>query len=308
MKRLITFIALTLATIGCTFTVAEAKEKYYDKNYIFKSHTFHKWVEHTGMFKNKFETNGNMPKTGHNLLYVTDHTRDGGSAMRFELGNGECSGFDKNRGDYKCAMGRTEVTWGSGAYGTTGEVWYRWSLYIDSNNSTSFPKGNGWQQFMQMKFNTDAQHNNCPVIPLQFKVKNNELQLTRELARDIDYIADEDDCNPSDKKTIFNSKDQFTGKWLDFVVHVDWTHKDDGFMKIWINGDKVYDIKGPTTNRPYFKNGKKYGPVFRNGIYEGRRIQDSNATTVVWYDAMYGARHCEKMNFEAIGYNCGQFN
>ena len=74
MKRLITFIALTLATIGCTFTVAEAKEKYYDKNYIFKSHTFHKWVEHTGMFKNKFETNGNMPKTGHNSVSYTHLT------------------------------------------------------------------------------------------------------------------------------------------------------------------------------------------------------------------------------------------
>jgi hypothetical protein len=34
--------------------------------------------------------------------------------------------------------------------------------------------------------------------------------------------------------------------WYDFVYHVHWTWRDDGFMQVWLNGRKVLDHHGPT--------------------------------------------------------------
>ena len=35
-------------------------------------------------------------------------------------------------------------------------------------------------------------------------------------------------------------------KWYDFVYHVHWTWRGDGFMEVWLNGRKVLDHQGPT--------------------------------------------------------------
>ncbi|MEQ1771534.1 MAG: heparin lyase I family protein [Devosia sp.] len=35
-------------------------------------------------------------------------------------------------------------------------------------------------------------------------------------------------------------------RWVDIVTHVKWSKKDDGFLTIWVDGQKAYDHKGPT--------------------------------------------------------------
>jgi len=48
------------------------------------------------------------------------------------------------------------------------------------------------------------------------------------------------------------------GNWNDILVNMNWTHKDDGFFKIWVNDKLSYHYKGPTktkNDKPYFKFG-----------------------------------------------------
>lgn len=54
-----------------------------------------------------------------------------------------------------------------------------------------------------------------------------------------------------------------TGVWTDWVVHVKWSYRSDGFLKIWKDGKAVIDQTGPNA----FNDAK--GPFFKMGLYKG---------------------------------------
>ena len=41
-------------------------------------------------------------------------------------------------------------------------------------------------------------------------------------------------------------QDDLLGKWNDILVNAKWTHKKNGFLKVWINGKLSYEFKGKT--------------------------------------------------------------
>jgi hypothetical protein len=49
----------------------------------------------------------------------------------------------------------------------------------------------------------------------------------------------------------------FRGKWHQIEVHARWTSNDDGFFRVWVNGDQKVDYQGKTlsVSRVYFKYG-----------------------------------------------------
>jgi hypothetical protein len=53
------------------------------------------------------------------------------------------------------------------------------------------------------------------------------------------------------------------GVWTDWVVHVLWSYKADGFLQVWRDGRKVVDQKGPNA----FNDA--HGPFFKMGLYKG---------------------------------------
>ena len=55
----------------------------------------------------------------------------------------------------------------------------------------------------------------------------------------------------------------YSGKWNDILVNVNWSHKDDGFYKVWVNNKLVHDFKGKTKS----KGVKTY---FKFGIYRSK--------------------------------------
>ena len=60
------------------------------------------------------------------------------------------------------------------------------------------------------------------------------------------------------KQQILLEKNDMHGNWNDILVNMNWTHKDDGFFKIWVNAKLSYHYKGPTktkNDKPYFKFG-----------------------------------------------------
>ena len=84
-------------------------------------------------------------------------------------------------------------------------------------------------------------------------------------------------------------------KWHDFLLNVNWTGKEDGYIHLWINKKKVYQSKGKTIGKSLKrkKDGKKMGPSFRFGIYNGKRFKTVE-TQVVYYDAFKSGKNCKK--------------
>lgn len=62
--------------------------------------------------------------------------------------------------------------------------------------------------------------------------------------------------------------------WADFVFNVRWTHRSDGFLKVWKDGVVVIDHKGPTSYND------KRGPFLKMGLYKGwHKMQIDQVTT-----------------------------
>ncbi len=69
------------------------------------------------------------------------------------------------------------------------------------------------------------------------------------------------------------------GQWHDFVYHVLWTEKPDGYIEGWIDGKRAVSFRGRTM---YPRQSK--GPYFKFGVYCAEDV----ATPHVAYHAEYG--------------------
>tara|TARA_B100001057_G_C22788280_1_gene926519 strand:- start:693 stop:1589 length:897 start_codon:yes stop_codon:yes gene_type:complete len=275
--------------------IAGAKEKYLDSNYSFKPEQRVKWTEDNGLMSSTYEVVGNTPKnTPHSHSWVNDIVRDGDYAIKLEMHGNDCGGDDCARrdvGNYTGAVGRTEFGFFNKKH--SGENWFRWSIYIPETTAHI----DGYTMLNQFKTDTRADINDCPTIPLYFKLGDDGMEISRELGG----------CGPNhnfdNNENLITYDEGFRGKWLDFVVHANWSNKDNGFVHIWVNGEKRYEYLGATIH-PKIKNYNKYPPVPRFGIYNGKRDENSTDKQVVYYDAFYIAKTCENMKLETLGYSC----
>lgn len=70
------------------------------------------------------------------------------------------------------------------------------------------------------------------------------------------------------------------GKWVDWIFHIRFSHKDDGVLQIWKDGNQVLDYTGPN----YYND--RVGPYFKIGIYKWR-WQDVHNKSVVTQRILY---------------------
>ena len=93
-------------------------------------------------------------------------------------------------------------------------------------------------------------------------------------------------------------------KWHDFLMNVEWTDEEDGYIELWVNDKKVYQSKGKTIGKliKRKKDKLKMGPMFRFGIYNGNRNEVDNVKTqVVYYDSFKSGKNCKKTT---LFHNC----
>ena len=94
--------------------------------------------------------------------------------------------------------------------------------------------------------------------------------------------------NRFEQETRFDigSIEEDLGKWTQWVLHVKWSYKDDGFLKLWKNGNVVLNLP----NHPNTYN-DKYGPYFKFGIYKWTWKKSKGAqqdfTRIIYYDDVY---------------------
>ena len=69
------------------------------------------------------------------------------------------------------------------------------------------------------------------------------------------------------KINLFKTREEIRGKWIDFKFEIKFTRKKNGFLRVWINNNKVVDYKGRvayTKKEGYPLPGRFH---FRFGIY-----------------------------------------
>ena len=94
-------------------------------------------------------------------------------------------------------------------------------------------------------------------------------------------------------------KSEMFGKWNDILVNAKWTHKKDGFFKIWINGKLAYHHKGRTQ-----EEGERI--EFHVGVYRSfmSRTAKPDPTQIAYYDEIRHAKTCKKLKLKDLGYSC----
>ena len=95
------------------------------------------------------------------------------------------------------------------------------------------------------------------------------------------------------------TREQMLGKWNDVLVNVNWSHKDDGFFKVWVNNKLVHDFKGKTKSKgvkTYFKFGIYRSKVSTYELMYKKKIP----TQIVYYDEIRAGK--KKDDVVAVSY------
>jgi len=169
--------------------------------------------------------------------------RAGSQSIRFEVRHGDC-GKDTDGGwsDCKNDRERHELSGGDSSM-SSGEHWFSWSIYFPKDHQNLYPLSNAFGQFHQKDGN--------PIF--MFKELRKGYTIVRTITdKDSDY---------HEQNLLKN--DEVLGKWFDILINAKWSKKEDGFFKIWVNGQLKYDYKGPTKSKS--KVYQKFG-VYRTGI------------------------------------------
>ena len=194
--------------------------------------------------------------------------RDGKLSLRFEVRPGECWGsFDKkdlandNQPDNDCE--RTNGKSERAEIGTKkfykGKKWYAWSIYIPEGQELLNPSNLKLFQFDHNDGSGFEQLANFEHGDGKYKFQN--------------AVNDYDES-----KSV-----EVIGKWTDIVVNANWSHKDNGYYKIWADGKMIYDFQGPTFYEKNLKANMRIG-VYRNWLDRIWELGRDGGTTVVYYD------------------------
>jgi hypothetical protein len=304
VKKIIFSIIIVLLFTNISY----AKKKYFKENYIFKPDQKIKWLEDVGTWSKNWRTHERISNTPWALRYSKDIVRDGEYSLRFEKRKDDC-GPKKNKGDCKRTsekwIGRSEIVMGySKTMGETGNQWYSWSIYFPKeSNRPKYVDG----QVILGQFKTHTKHlsktreyvtggkngndSNCPELSLTFRLNSEGLMSDRQ---GVVYCNPWDKDNKSLHKQFYQKLidiDDIRGKWHDIILHANWIDNDEGFFKIWVNGELKLDYKGKTLSKVMTIDGKKHGPMFRFGVYS----QKWSGTTIAYYDSISRADTCEKL-------------
>ncbi len=175
----------------------------------------------------------NHTSYGYQQVVDPTGTAPGKIVERFEVQPGDCS---SNSGWSDCANDRERSELSEASKGqNVGANWYGWSIYAPDDYNVVFPAKVALGQFHQ-----DKSH---PVWMFQNGFGG--------------YWLDDQVTGTTRKLYPLIDKKDFKGKWHKIEVNVKWTMADDGFFKVWVDGEQKVDYKGKTTsnNKPYFKYG-----------------------------------------------------
>jgi len=168
----------------------------------------------------------------------------------FTIAPGACATATHANGDTDCTFKsiRSQIHQ-AGAMTQPEEAWYQWQMYLPAD----FPVGT--DQKAGGLYNFAYFHNTeCPHLNLTSETRDNP-----RLFLQINQLRGA--CYP-EKRIDLGDISAMRGRWLRFELSVRWSKEDDGWAKLFIDGERVADYVGHTRT--------KDGPdrvFFKAGIY-----------------------------------------
>ena len=193
--------------------------------------------------------------------------RAGKKSVRFEVRFGDC-GYDIGKwNDCKEDRQRHELS----GRDFKGKKWGAFSIYLPEDFKNVDPVKLAMGQFHQRK--------GSPTLMFQFNRYG--------------YYADRQLFNTTQQMVKLLDIEDMIGKWNDILIHGNFTKKESGFYKVWVNNELKYKYSGATTSgKPsYFKFGIYQTHVSRYRVSESRTYP----TQVVFFDEIRHGKNREKV-------------
>ena len=278
MKKLLGIVVLGLLICENVFAGVEAVLKEIKKNKDIvqgfdKVKEFDTWNE--WRVTPKAILNSDKSKRQHIVKIVNksdNHpVRFGKQSLRFEVRNGDGWGWDarndRERSELLICCVNKETTWTA------------WSVYLPLDHKIIYPVNT-----MLAQFHNDA--DNPPAFAFNNKKGGYWISID-------EYI-----WGQYYERKLIDHLDTL-GEWNDILVNAKWTHKKNGFFKIWINGKLALHYKGMTQE-------KGENMEFHIGIYRSymSRTPGPDKTQIAYYDEIRHAKSCKKLKINDLGYSC----
>lgn len=201
--------------------------------------------------------------------------RSGETSMRFEVRDGDCGSY-YDWDDCSTHRERKELRQGDNI--NVGENWYHWSLYLPKDFRSVWP----------VKLNMGQFHVKGSLRPaFMFLDKVGKYQVHNMVGH---YMVENKPITISEMR----------GRWTDILVHVKWTRGENGFFRVYANGDDTpsYYYAGVTSPKRNVQ-----GIFFKFGIYRSnthywflRDKPDAKVPTqIVYYDDVRRGSACEEV-------------
>ena len=205
-------------------------------------------------------------------------TRLGQQSLRFEVKSGDC-GYNKGWDDCKKDRERHEL---SRNRHSDGEYWYAWSIYLPKDFKNIYPTKLAMGQFHQSKGHVVWMFQNA----------------------DGGYFVDNQVYGRTSRTDRILNQEEMVSRWNDILIHANWTDKNIGFFRVWVNGKLSYKYNGPTKSKGK-KVYQKFG-VYRSFMsrYKMAKNVDLVPGQVVYFDEVRTGKSCSKLKLEQLDYDC----
>lgn len=207
---------------------------------------------------------------------VTDSNeaiRAGWKAQRFEVRPGDCFERDCLRSPI---YERNEFAQASNENLEGDEYWYAWSFYVPAN----IPQA-GWVFYGQFQ-----QHHNFDSIWMFMKRSGQPFCAVFDWTKNNMW-----NCYGQKQTYPLIDDADFAGRWHDIVVHAKWTQQNNGFTRIYVNGELKVDYTG------YTRTSGNSDVYFKYGIYR----HGSSQTSVAYYDEIRRGKTREEVDIRLMG-------
>lgn len=237
----------------------------------------------------------------HNFRYVfAEHhapTRRGRRSERFELRDGDCGGSDCGNPRY-----RTEIQMPSKSNPAKvgKDIWYGWSFL--NSGVPSFTRkdslrlvfsqwglpGGATPAIRLIQLGSDegnwaaCQDSTCA------NSATNQGDVVIQLADMNRAFSWGKDKNEGYVCRLFEMRDH-QDRWVDLVMNTNFSDSEDGYLRIWVNGDLRCNYAGPIVSPDSLLKGRK--PGHRRGIFSSYTVRWTNShgakpkpNLVVYYD------------------------
>lgn len=207
----------------------------------------------------------------HGYKVIEDHTGNAPTDVieKFEVRPGDCSHGSGGWSDCANDRERSELKepYDRRFTGNGSEQWYGWSIYFPKDYPNVYPTKTALGQFHQHKAH----------VVWMFQNSSGGYHLDDQVTgytRKYHQLIDEEDLR---------------NKWHKIEIHVKWSRDDNGFMRVWANGEQKVDYQGQTMDDHivYFKYG-----VYRSFMsrYKNANNVDEVPTQTVYYSNVKRAK------------------